>query len=236
MAKKGKRWIKDHQHERYYVKAKEAGFRARSAFKLIHILKKFPLLTTHHGFAKKIVDLGCAPGSWIEVIFQHYSEQPESIQQRSPPPQVLGIDLTSVRPFPEHPTFQFVRMDIFKPEIEAAIASWANGKVNVILSDLAPKTSGNDSDLGMQEAMVERVLELARLFLERNGHVAIKVFQSENTMQIIKKWTPYFENLKLFKPPSSQQTSRELYLIGWQFIGQPDIALVNNKEKNLDSE
>ena len=80
-----KEWIKDHIHEKYYVKAKEQGFRARSAFKLLQILKKFPLLEVNGQFVHKVLDLGCSPGSWIEVVLKKHQECQEQNQINLPP-------------------------------------------------------------------------------------------------------------------------------------------------------
>ena len=211
-------WIKNHIHEKFYQKAKEEGFRARSAFKLLHILRKYPILDVNGQFAHKVLDLGCSPGSWIEVVMRKYQDFQESNQVNIPPPKILGIDLTSIRPFPEFPTVSFERIDIFTPECEAKIKEWSKGKLDVILSDLAPKTGGNDTDVRIQEAMVLRVFELANFFLRPGGHVAIKVFQSEETQRIIAEWKTKFELLKPFKPQASQPQSRELFLVGMNFL------------------
>jgi 23S rRNA (uridine2552-2'-O)-methyltransferase len=212
-------WIKDHLHERYYLKAKDENYRARSAYKLLQILHKYPILVIDGRFVQSVLDLGCAPGSWIEVIIRQHTNYLEEMQDKTLPPRILGVDLTSIRPFPEYPTFNFIRKDIFKPELELEVAKWVEGKkIDVILSDLAPKTSGNESDLGMQESMVVRVLEIAQKYLQLHGNVVIKVFQTENTQKIISPWKSHFESLKLFKPGASQPHSREMYLIGMNFI------------------
>jgi 23S rRNA (uridine2552-2'-O)-methyltransferase len=219
MGKPNKTWIKQHHKERYYQKAKNEGFRARSAYKLIQILQKYPILKVNGKFAQKILDLGCSPGSWVEVIIKEYHEFNEQVDGKFPPPQILGIDLTSVKPFLDYSPFTFVRMDIFKPECEQAITSWANGKIDVVLSDLAPKTAGNDADIGMQESMVVKVLEYAKNHLCVGGNLVIKIFQSENTQTIRNEWKVHFKEFSLYKPPASQPQSREMYFIGEKFLG-----------------
>lgn len=220
MGKPNRSWIKEHRRERYYQKAKQEGFRARSAFKLVQILQKFPILKVNGKFAQKILDLGCSPGSWVEVLIKEYHDFNEQVDGKLNPPQILGIDLTSVKLFPDYPSFTFVRMDIFKPECGQIIESWANGKMDVILSDLAPKTAGNDSDIGMQESMVIQVLEYAKKYLCIGGNLVIKIFQSENTQSIVNEWKPKFKEFRLFKPQASQPKSREMYIIGEKYIGE----------------
>ncbi len=140
MPNKRKIWINRHIHERYYKRAKSEGFRARSAYKLWQTLSNYSLFDVNGHFARTFLDLGCTPGSWIEVVLKRYQENKASI---TVPPRILGIDLTTIQPF-NTPMVEFYRCDVFKPQCEDKIREWAPEGIDVILSDLAPKTSGND--------------------------------------------------------------------------------------------
>jgi 23S rRNA (uridine2552-2'-O)-methyltransferase len=130
--------------------------------------------------------------------------------------RILGIDMTTPREMIST-AFTFYRCDVFKPQCEQKIHEWSPAGVDLILSDLAPKTGGNLSDIGKQEAMVERVFELNDKFLHNGGNTVIKVFQSENTQEFVKKWESRFDLLKLTKPKASQAISKEMYLVGIGF-------------------
>jgi 23S rRNA U2552 (ribose-2'-O)-methylase RlmE/FtsJ len=213
MPNRRKTWVNRHVHEHYYRRAKSEGFRARSAYKLWQIIAKYPILEIHGEFPRTILDLGCAPGSWIEVIIKRYNENKTTIKQ---PPRILGIDLTTIRPF-EGEIVEFYRCDVFKPACEDKIIEWAPEGIDLILSDLAPKTSGNDRDLAIQEGMVDRVLELTSKFLHTHGNIVVKMFQSENSLVTVKKWANQFKTLNLCKPKASTPGSRETFLIGIDF-------------------
>ena len=207
-------WIAHHTEEKYYKLAKAEGYRARSAFKLLQIMKKHPIFEVNGHFPETILDLGCSPGSWIEVIIKTYEENRESIKRT---PRILGIDLTTPRPF-DTTMFEFFRCDIFKEQCEEKIKTWNPRGYDLILSDLAPKTSGNDSSIAIQEGMVERVLEFAGKYLHTHGNIVVKVFQTEFTQEIVKKWTTKFDTVRLSKPPASTGSSRETFLVGLDFI------------------
>ena len=214
MPTRNRTWIAHHTDEKYYKLAKREGYRARSAFKLLQIMKKHTIFEVNGRSPDTILDLGCSPGSWVEVILKTYEENRESIKR---PPRILGMDLTTPRPF-ETTMFEFFRCDIMKEQCEEKVKTWSPTGYDLILSDLAPKTSGNDSSIAIQEGMVERVLELASKYLKSHGNIVIKVFQSEFTQDILKKYQAKFDTLRLSKPNASTPSSRETFLVGLDFI------------------
>ena len=214
MAKKGKNWIKAQLSDPFYKKSKQEGFRSRAAYKLIQIDLKYKIFKIKGKFPKKILDLGAAPGAWIEVILRKYLDIPISKRYRNF--KIIGIDLTTIRPFENAPFIETHRSDIFSENCEKDIIQPEN-PFDVIISDLAPKTSGDFRDLAKQEAMVERVFEFTK-YLKKHGNMVVKMFQSEFTNEIMKKWKPHFKILKIMKPPASRESSRELYIVGLNFI------------------
>ncbi len=194
--------------------SKREGYRSRAAYKLIQIDLKYKIFKVKGKFPKKILDLGAAPGAWIEVILRKYLEIPVSKRYRNF--KIIGIDLTTIQPFENASFVETHRMDIFDEKCEKEIIQ-PEKLFDVILSDLAPKTSGDFRDLAKQEAMVERVFEFTK-YLKNHGHIVVKMFQSELTNEIMKKWKTHFRILKRMKPPASRESSRELYIVGLNFI------------------
>ncbi|WP_457558116.1 SAM-dependent methyltransferase [Candidatus Harpocratesius sp.] len=208
-------WLTKQKSDPYYKKSKAEHHRARSYYKLKEIDAKYHILSINGRFPKKIIDLGAAPGAWLEYIKDQYiSRFGTSFSNKF---KVVGVDLTSIRPFSENKNIITVRLDVFKEECEdllKQLAPW-----DVILSDLAPKTAGDFRDIAIQEAMVQKVLFFSR-YLKIGGNLVVKVFQSEKTNIIFKEWAPYFHLFKRMKPAASRPKSRELYLIGKGYKGK----------------
>ncbi len=199
-------------NEEYYQKAKESGYRARSAFKLIQIDRKYDIFKLKNRYATKILDLGCHPGSFLQVIHGKFSSLLE--YDKIDDYYVLGVDLTSIKPINSE-NIEFVRCDIFEDNCAQIIEE--KGKYDVILSDLAPKTSGDYRDVAIQESMVSRVFELLRN-LNMGGNVMIKIFESPKTQEFVKKFKRKFRFVKITKPDASREKSKEKYMIGKDFL------------------
>ncbi|MHA1777163.1 MAG: hypothetical protein DRO88_01205 [Promethearchaeia archaeon] len=214
MGSKKNPWLSKQKSDPYYKRSKNEHHRARSYYKLQEIDRKYHILSVNGRFPKKILDLGAAPGAWIEYTSNQYQSLPE--KQQSKKFQIVGIDLTSIRPFSELPNIKCFRMDIFKPECEAFIQE--SSPWDVILSDLAPKTAGDFRDVAIQESMVQKVLYFTR-YLKIGGNIVVKIFQSDQSNVIFEKWKPAFRLFKRMKPSASRPKSRELYFIGKSYIG-----------------
>lgn len=215
MGSKKNPWITKQRSDPYYKRSKNEHHRARSYYKLQEIDRKHRILEVNGRFPKNIIDLGAAPGAWLEYIKEKFQALPEN--QQSKKFRVVGVDLTSIRPFPDCPNIEFLRIDIFKPECESLIRE--NAPWDIILSDLAPKTAGDFRDVAIQESMVEKVLYFTR-YLKIGGNLVVKIFQSEQTKMLFEKWKPAFKTFKRMKPSASRPKSRELYFIGKGYIGQ----------------
>jgi len=214
MGKNTKAWLSKQKADPYYRKAKQRGYRARSAFKLLEIIDKHNILYVNGRFPKTILDLGAAPGAWIEIILEKYKKQdPQSVSKKF---KVVGIDLTTIKPF-DNPMAETHRCDIFKPKTEEILKPY--GLFDVIVSDLAPKTAGDDRDIAIQEAMVERVFALLPKILKMHGNLVIKIFQSELTRQFVNVQKNNFRFVKLTKPNASRPSSKELYLVCKDYTG-----------------
>ncbi|MGZ3653381.1 MAG: SAM-dependent methyltransferase [Bdellovibrionota bacterium] len=184
---------KDHYHR----KAKEEGFLARSAYKLQEIQKKFKLL--RHG--SKVLDLGCAPGAWVQVALPLVGEKGV----------VVGVDLEKIEPSAlNHPRFRFIHGDAFnlKPE------DIPEAPFDAVLSDMAPKTSGvKVRDQALSAELCLHALAVAKQSLRNGGSLVVKLFEGEDAEKVRKEIAVNFEELKLFRPESTRTASAEIYLI-----------------------
>jgi 23S rRNA (uridine2552-2'-O)-methyltransferase len=213
MSKK-KIWLQKQKKDPYYRKSKQQGHRARSYFKIEQIDRKFNIFKINGRNMKHVLDLGAAPGAWLEYIRDIYLKRPETHQTKKF--KAVGIDLTTIRPFPDFPYIHTFRADIFKPKCEEILSPFV--PFDVILSDLAPKTSGDFRDAAIQSAMVEKVFEFTK-FLKPHGNMVIKVFQSEETNALFREGNALFQKFKRSKPPASRESSREIYFIGLNYLG-----------------
>jgi 23S rRNA (uridine2552-2'-O)-methyltransferase len=190
-------WIRRQKKDKFYQKAKEEGFRARAAYKIRQIQTKFKVISQ----GNSILDIGCAPGSWIQEIKREFKEV-----------SITGVDLVKMRPIEG---VIFVKGDIGEDTIIDNLAKVLPQEMDVILSDCAPKLSGSkETDYARHIFLVERVLQIMKRFLKQNGHLVCKLFDGEDTNKIRTELKQTFKEIWLFKPESSRKESAELYLIG----------------------
>ncbi len=183
----------------YYRKAQAQGLRARSAFKLDDILKKFPQFLPKKA---RILDLGCAPGSFLQVLIQHN------------PHLLVGVDLQVIEPIDD---VEFFQGDIFSPEVGEWLQEF--GQFDVITSDMAPKTTGvPDNDQFHSVELCERVLELSETILKPNGNLLVKIFVGADFDPFWLQFKAKFRRAKTFKPDASRDRSREMFLIGEGYV------------------
>lgn len=183
----------------YTLKAKKEGYPARSVYKLIEIKEKFALFTRK----STILDIGAAPGSWSLYILKQLSETGF----------LLSIDLLPLEISNTSSNFETIIGDAFSLENQAIIIE--KGPFNVILSDVAPTTTGNrtvDSERSLQ--LVISVLDLAEQILMQGGNLAVKIFQGGGEKEIMARMKQLFTTVKAFKPEAARKTSFETYLIG----------------------
>ncbi len=193
---KGKRWD-DH----YTRRAKVEKWLARSVYKLQEINRKFKLIRK----GGRLLDLGCYPGSWSQY----------GIKKVGSGGSVTGIDL-SVPDQLSSPNFRFVPADVFTVEIEALIREI--GELDVVMSDLAPKTTGiKTTDVSRSIALAERAHEIAIVSLKKKGNFLCKVFEGEDLKPFKSKVAESFQQTRLYRPKAIRKRSREVYMIGLGF-------------------
>lgn len=194
--------MKNYQpQDRFFQKAKDEGYRARSVFKLEEIQKCFHLIKSED----RVLDLGAAPGSFMQYIRKIVGEKG----------LVIGIDLTSIKPFKESNVKSYVE-DIFDEKIyEKVLDENDLSEFDVITSDLAPATTGIKSmDAGRSFQLNEQVLKVAEKYLKPGGHLILKSFPGAEQNQLMSLMKNRFEKIKPFKPQAVRKSSREVYIIG----------------------
>jgi len=197
------RWYTEKKREHYYKKAKQTGYRARSAFKLLQINNKFNIIKKDD----LVIDLGAAPGGWSQVAKQIVGENGT----------VVGIDLSSIKAIEG---IVFLRGDMTQEESITKLRKVIGDReVDVIISDMSPNISGNYSvDQACSVFLCEQALKTAKILLKKNGNFICKIFEGEDLKDILEKIKSIFITVKQFNPPASRKTSSEVYIIAKSFI------------------
>lgn len=187
-------WDDDH----FTRKAKNEDYPARSVYKLKEIQSKFTLIKKND----RVLDLGCFPGSWLI----------HAAELTGQGGRVYGIDLNLVTvKLPSHA--KAFEGDILEPA--ASTSEIFEGKYQVVLSDMAPATTGmKDVDAARSFELSSMALNVAERVLEKGGSFVCKIFQGEDMTTFIENVRVVFEKHKLFKPDSCRKQSKEIYIIG----------------------
>lgn len=189
----------DLKEEYYTLKAKQDKYPARSVYKLQQIDEKFNLIKKND----KILDLGCAPGSWLLYVSQKTGDKGT----------VTGIDLQDLK-IEIPPNATFLKLDVLNYRNSITI------KFDVVISDMAANTSGDHSvDVEKSIELCETALKIAKTNLEKGGNFLCKIFEGEGIQEFFKKVEKSFNFAKRYKPLASRSESREIYIIGIKFNG-----------------
>jgi len=200
-----------HKNEKFYTKAKKQGYRARSAYKLFDIQKKYNIFKR----AFYILDIGCAPGSWLQVAKKFAEENLSKYRDNHYHRnyyKILGLDIKKTSPIEN---VDFIRMDITKSKSMEIINQYLSGeKFDLILSDASIKKSGNKfSDQVLQVKLCMKIVDTL-IFLKPKGNFIVKLFQGEDFKKLNRKLKGEFNFVKSYKPIASYKKSNEIYIIG----------------------
>jgi len=202
-----------HKKDPHYKKAKKEGYRARSAYKLLEIQKRFNIFKRSF----YILDLGCAPGSWLQVSKKFAEENLEKYKDQyyhRDHYKVMGADIKKTSPIDN---IYILKVDITKSEFQEQIDSYFQNKLDLILSDASISKIGNKfTDHLRQIKFCYKILDLAKKNLKVKGNIVIKAFQGLDFNKFFKKIKMEFKFLKSYKPQSSKKRSNEIFLIGLQ--------------------
>lgn len=193
-----KRWLKEHFDDQYVQQAQKQGWRSRAVFKLEEIQNKDRLIKP----GMTVVDLGAAPGGWSQLAAKLVGDAG----------QVIACDILAMDPIAG---VDFLQGDFREEAVLNALLNKIDGKnVDIVLSDMAPNMSGNNSvDQARSMYLCELALDMCDQVLKPNGSFAIKVFQGAGFDDYFRAIRNKFTSIKTRKPDSSRSRSREVYLV-----------------------
>jgi 23S rRNA (uridine2552-2'-O)-methyltransferase len=199
-------WLARQLNDPYVAEARRLGYRSRAAFKLIELDDRFHILRA----GGRVADLGCAPGGWTQVAV----ERAVSARRRG---IVVGVDLSEVRPIAGAVLLQ---ADIRAPEAPALVAAALGGPADVVLSDMAPATTGHAATDHLRiVALAEAAFAVAADILKPGGTFVAKVFQGGAEGALLAGLKQSFAAVRHAKPPASRAESAETYVIAAGFRG-----------------
>jgi 23S rRNA (uridine2552-2'-O)-methyltransferase len=197
------RWLERQLNDPYVAAARARGLRSRAAFKLEELDAKYRLLKP----GGRVVDLGAAPGGWTQVAVAKVGDRGK----------VVGLDLLPVDPVPGATILQG---DFQDQAAEAAVEQALGGQADLVLSDMAPNTTGHAATDHLRiMALAELALDFALRVLAPGGGFVAKVFQGGAERDFLATLKSRFATVRHAKPPSSRKDSAELYVVATGFKG-----------------
>jgi 23S rRNA (uridine2552-2'-O)-methyltransferase len=189
--------------DRYYKKAKQEGYRSRAAYKLLELQQRYRLLRP----GDAVVDLGAAPGGWLQVAAKIVGQSGK----------VIGIDLQPIKPFNER-NIIVLEDDIYGPEVKYKIKELIGGPADSVISDLAPKLSGvRDADVARCLELNQIALGFAAELLKLGGSLLLKSFVSDDVHTFTAELKRYFSTVQRTKPAATRRGSSEFYFYAQGF-------------------
>ncbi len=189
----------------YAKKAKKDKYPARSIYKLEEVQQKYKFLRR----GDSVLDIGCFPGSWS--LYAGEVVGPKGV--------VVGVDLQQAdqQPRPDSAPIHWLCQDIREPDFIINVRK-IRPTFRVLISDIAPKTTGNRwTDAQQSLNLVRETLNIAEILLLPKGHYIVKVFQGEDFPAFVQELKTRFEMVKVLKPQSSRIESREVFVLGMGF-------------------
>jgi len=205
--------------DRFHQRAKREAFAARSVYKLEELDRRYGLV----GRGDRVVDLGAAPGSWMQYLGRAVGRKGAVVGYDIVEPSVGGGPNTRTFVADVHAlTAARIRQDLFGLVAEGADRPVPDGPIppsfspHLFVSDMAPKLTGiRDADQAKSVALAGRALSLAaELLPEGGGRFAAKLFQGRDTDAFIEDVKRVFERVKLVKPEATREGSREVFVVG----------------------
>lgn len=187
---------KDH----YFKKAKQEGLRARSAFKVDEILKRYPFLKK----GASVLDLGAAPGGFLQILADAVG----------PSGRVIGVDIVPIRPFSQAYVKTAV-LDVLADDFDAKLRELYDGPFDAVISDMAPKTSGiRTTDEARSLRLARKALEVSVTRGRPGSAFVAKLFMGGEFEEFRNEVRASFEDVKLVRPEATRGASMEVYIIG----------------------
>lgn len=195
----------------FYRKAKSEGYRSRAAYKLLELNRRFRLM----GPGDRVVDLGAAPGGWLQVCSRLVGKRG----------RVVGVDLQPIEPLREE-NILIVQGDVGSEECQRSILELLGSPADCVLSDLSPRLSGiRDADISRAIELARSALGIACRLLRPGGVFLTKCFMAEELKSLSLELEQRFGSLQRTRPESTRKGSSEIYLCAQGFLG-PDGAII----------
>ncbi len=199
------RWLARQLNDPYVKRAQSDGFRSRAAYKLIELDEKYDFLKG----ARRVVDLGIAPGGWSQVV-----------RRKCPAATLVGIDLLPVDPI-EGVTI--AQMDFMDDGAPTWLMGALGGPADLVLSDMAANTVGHQqTDHLRTMALVEAGAQFAVDVLKPGGAFIAKSLAGGSDNDLVAMLKRNFTTVKHAKPPASRKASSEWYVVAQGFKGRKD--------------
>ncbi len=190
-----KNWVNKQRRDIYVRQSKVDGYRARSAYKLIEIDEKFKIFKG----GLSVIDIGAAPGSWSQYALAAKSGK------------LISIDLKKMEPIGNSVQIQG---DFTEEKTQEEIKKNINGKVDVVMSDMAVDTTGIKNIDSIQTGeLCKEAMFFAKDLMKENGYFISKIFMGGTFNEIVAEGKKYFKEVKVFKPKSSRKDSKESFII-----------------------
>ena len=197
------RWLERQLNDPYVKQAKAEGYRSRAAYKLTELDERFGLVRG----AKRVVDLGIAPGGWSQVV-----------RKRAPKATIVGIDLLETEPLEG---VEILLMDFMAEDAPGRLIEALGGAPDLVLSDMAANTVGHkQTDHLRTMALVEAAAWFAVETLEVGGAFVAKVLAGGTDKDLLDLLKKHFRTVKHAKPPASRKGSSEWYVVAQGFKGR----------------
>lgn len=200
-------WLKRHLRDPFVLAAKKQNFLSRAAYKLLEIDDTYKIFTKTKN---KVIDLGSAPGSWMQVAWDHLHNHSSIL---------IGVDLLDILFLGNNDstlnckTFA-VKGDFMEEQIQQNIVELLQGKADIILSDIAPNTIGIKSvDHLVLANICENIINFAGSYLNKNGTLVMKIFQGTEQKKIQNDLQKMFKEVHICKPKASRKESSEVYFV-----------------------
>jgi len=196
------------RHDTFFRRARDQGFAARSVFKLDEIQQRIGLLRR----GQRLLDLGCAPGSWLQLAGSIVGSGG----------RIVGVDLEPIT-LPLPGWVSALCADVLTVE-PAQLVETAGGRFDGLLSDLAPHTSGvRHADQARSLALVERAIEIAAATLVAGGFFVAKIFDGGDVPELLARLRQTAEQVRTVRPRATRSHSKEIYLVatGWRTAPPP---------------
>ena len=200
-------WLERQLNDPYVRKAKADGYRSRSAYKLLELDERFGFLKG----ARRVVDLGLAPGGWSQVV-----------RRQVPNSAIVGIDLLPVDPIDG---VTILQLDFMTDAAPGMLQDALGGPADLVLSDMAANTVGHpQTDALRTMALVEAAADFAYGVLRPGGAFVGKVFAGGADAALVAELKRRFTTVKHAKPPASRKGSSEWYVVAQGFKGRAEHA------------